>query len=89
MGSFLKPRKTEITEKLRFEINKVVNRRGSLGQRVGEFGAICWRRLGHLDTVSQWSMDVEACSEVSAKITHADLNYGCALPSSRQDRGAT
>mmetsp|Transcript_60529 Transcript_60529/g.144230 ORF Transcript_60529/g.144230 Transcript_60529/m.144230 type:complete len:456 (-) Transcript_60529:71-1438(-) len=26
MGSFLKPRKTEITEKLRLEINKVVNR---------------------------------------------------------------
>merc|ERR1712007_220871 len=26
MGSFMKPRKTEITEKLRLEINKVVNR---------------------------------------------------------------
>merc|ERR1712007_200268 len=26
MGSFMKPRKTEITEKLRAEINKVVNR---------------------------------------------------------------
>merc|ERR1712137_1114817 len=26
MGSFLKPRKTEVTEKLRLEINKVVNR---------------------------------------------------------------
>merc|ERR1712176_1077983 len=26
MGSFMKPRKTEITEKLRGEINKVVNR---------------------------------------------------------------
>merc|ERR1712125_25800 len=26
MGSFMKPRKTEITEKLRMEINKVVNR---------------------------------------------------------------
>merc|ERR1711861_68818 len=26
MGQFLKPRKTEITEKLRLEINKVVNR---------------------------------------------------------------
>merc|ERR1712176_952498 len=26
MGSFMKPRKTEITEKLRIEINKVVNR---------------------------------------------------------------
>merc|ERR1712036_192566 len=26
MGSFMKPRKTEVTEKLRLEINKVVNR---------------------------------------------------------------
>ena len=26
MGTFMKPKKTEITEKLRLEINKVVNR---------------------------------------------------------------